>query len=66
VRSARKHIAWYIRSLPDGDAFRQHMNTLEDSASQHRAVAAVFDVLAQAHERLPEPVLSVEPLALHE
>jgi tRNA-dihydrouridine synthase B len=66
VRSARKHIAWYIRSLPSGEAFRQHMNTLEDSASQHRAVAAFFDDLAQAHERLPEPVLSVEPLALHE
>jgi tRNA-dihydrouridine synthase B len=66
VRSARKHIAWYIRSLPGGEAFRQHMNTLEDSASQHRAVAAFFDDLAQRHERLPEPVLSVEPLALHE
>jgi len=66
VRSARKHIAWYMRSLPGGEAFRQHMNTLEDSASQHRAVAAFFDDLAQAHERLPEPVLSVEPLALHE
>jgi tRNA-dihydrouridine synthase B len=66
VRSARKHIAWYIRSLPGGEAFRQHMNTLEDSASQHRAVAGFFDDLAQAHERLPHPVLSVEPLALHE
>jgi tRNA-dihydrouridine synthase B len=66
VRSARKHIAWYIRSLPGGEAFRQHMNTLADSASQHRAVAGFFDDLAQVHERLPDPVLSVEPLALHE
>ena len=66
VRSARKHIAWYIRSLPGGEAFRQHMNALEDSASQHRAVATFFDDLAQAHERLPQSVLSVEPLALHE
>jgi tRNA-dihydrouridine synthase B len=66
VRSARKHIAWYVRSLPGGEAFRQHMNTLEDSASQHRAVAAFFADLAERHERLPEPVLSVEPLALHE
>ena len=66
VRSARKHIAWYIRSLPGGEAFRQHMNTLEDSASQHRAVAAFFDDLAERHERLPDPVLLEEPLALHE
>jgi tRNA-dihydrouridine synthase B len=66
VRSARKHIAWYIRSLPGGEAFRQHMNTLGDSASQHRAVAAFFDHLAERHERLPDPVLLEEPLALHE
>jgi tRNA-dihydrouridine synthase B len=66
VRSARKHIAWYVQSLPAGEAFRQHMNTLEDSATQHRAVAAFFDDLAQRHERLPEPVLSVDSLALHE
>jgi tRNA-dihydrouridine synthase B len=66
VRSARKHIAWYVQSLPEGEAFRQHMNTLEDSAAQHRAVAAFFDDLAQRHERLPEPVLSLDSLALHE
>jgi tRNA-dihydrouridine synthase B len=66
VRSARKHIAWYVQSLPEGEAFRQHMNTLEDSAAQHRAVAAFFDDLAQRHERLPDPVLSLDSLALHE
>ena len=66
VRSARKHIAWYVQGLPQGEAFRQHMNALEDSAAQHRAVTAFFDDLAQLHERLPEPVLSLEPLALHE
>jgi tRNA-dihydrouridine synthase B len=66
VRSARKHIAWYVKALPGGEAFRQHMNTLQDSAAQHRAVAGFFDDLAQRYERLPESVLSVEPLALHE
>jgi tRNA-dihydrouridine synthase B len=24
VRSARKHIGWYVRALPGGEAFRQH------------------------------------------
>jgi tRNA-dihydrouridine synthase B len=65
VRSARKHIGWYVRSLPDGDAFRQFMNTLEDSAAQHRAVANYFDTLAQTHERMPE-TLSLEAVTLHE
>lgn len=66
VQSARKHIAWYVRTLPQGEAFRQHMNTLEDSASQHRAVVDFFNHLAQTHERLPEPFLSVQPLVLYE
>jgi tRNA-dihydrouridine synthase B len=65
VRSARKHIGWYVRSLPDGEAFRQFMNTLEDSAAQHRAVANFFDTLAQTHERLPEVRLT-ESVKLHE
>jgi tRNA-dihydrouridine synthase B len=66
VRSARKHIAWYVRDLPNAAAFRQHMNTLDDTRAQQAAVADFFDGLAERHERLPEPVLSVEPLAFHE
>ena len=53
VRSARKHIGWYVRSLPGGEAFRSFMNTLDTAALQHRAVADYFDALAQQHERLP-------------
>lgn len=62
VRTARKHIAWYVRSLPGGEAFRDHMNSLEDSASQQRAVAHFLDQLAQRHERLPETMTTVAPL----
>jgi len=29
VRSARKHIGWYVRDLPGGEVFREYMNTLE-------------------------------------
>ena len=53
VRSARKHIGWYVNELPDGQAFRQHMNTLESAAAQHAAVAAYFAQLTQQYERLP-------------
>ena len=38
VRSARKHIGWYVHQLPQGDAFRRHMNTLENVQAQHQAV----------------------------
>ena len=53
TRSARKHIGWYVRSLPGGEAFRQFMNTLDTPSTQQRAVADFFDGLAKHHERLP-------------
>ncbi|MBE2262837.1 MAG: tRNA dihydrouridine synthase DusB [Burkholderiaceae bacterium] len=54
VRSARKHIGWYVRDLPGGDVFRAQMLTLESSQAQQRAVADYFDELGTASDRLPE------------
>ena len=53
VRSARKHIAWYVRGLPGGEAFRAQMNLIDACAAQLRAVQAFFDCLADTHFRLP-------------
>ena len=53
VRSARKHIAWYLRALPGGEAFRQHINTIEDSAAQWQAVADFLDALCSQMDRMP-------------
>lgn len=53
VRSARKHIAWYLRALPGGEALRAHINTIEDSATQWQAVADYLDALGQQMDRLP-------------
>jgi len=53
VRTARKHIGWYVRDLPGGAAFRDRMNTLEDCTAQHAAVGQFFDELAQHADRLP-------------
>ena len=53
VRSARKHIGWYVRGLPGGAEFRADMNTIEDSAAQLAAVQAFFDALAARQDRLP-------------
>ena len=54
VRSARKHIAWYVRSLPGGDELRRHINTIDDCQAQWQAVAGYFDALGSQMERLPE------------
>ena len=53
VRSARKHIGWYVRQLPGGDAFRARMLTIEDSGQQLDAVATYFDILGLTLDRLP-------------
>ena len=53
VRTARKHIGWAVRTLPGGEAFRQHMNTLDQIDDQVRDVSDFFEQLSQTHDRLP-------------
>ena len=47
VRTARKHIGWYVEDLPGGEAFRQCMNRLESTTEQ---LAAVDEFLKSQHE----------------
>ena len=53
VRSARKHIGWYVKALPGGEDFRARMNLLDDCQLQMAAVAGFFDVLGERTDRLP-------------
>jgi len=52
VRTARKHIGWYVRDLPGGEAFRQRMNLLECTETQLEAVDQFFESQRQWGERL--------------
>ena len=65
VRTARKHIGWYVRELDGGEVFRQRMNLLESTADQLQAVDVFFKMLAGQGERLQyRPVMaSTEALA---
>ncbi len=38
VRTARKHIGWYVEGLPGAESFRARMNLLDSTAEQARAV----------------------------
>ncbi len=66
VRTARKHIGWYVRDLPDGESFRQRMNRIEDCDEQLAALDAFFESQLAYGERLQyapaEPAATV-PLA---
>lgn len=42
MRTARKHIGWYVSGLPDGPAFSQHINRLESTHEQFNAVDQWF------------------------
>ena len=52
VRTARKHIGWYVRELEGGEAFRQQMNLLESTAAQLRALDGFFETQLSFGERL--------------
>ena len=47
VRIARKHIAWYCKGLKHAAAFREMINTVEDSVDQLRLVESFFSQPAQ-------------------
>jgi tRNA-dihydrouridine synthase B len=53
VRSARKHIGWYVKGLPRAEEFRARMNMIEDCASQLAAVGEYLDELAATGDRMP-------------
>jgi tRNA-dihydrouridine synthase B len=52
VRTARKHIGWYVRDLPGGEVFRQRMNLIEECDTQLAAVDNFFQSQLSLGERL--------------
>jgi tRNA-dihydrouridine synthase B len=56
VRSARKHIGWYVKTLPGGAAFRTSMNLIDSCDEQLAAVAGFFEQLAAESDRIPAAI----------
>ena len=53
LRTARKHIGWYVADLPGGELFRARMNTLEDCVTQRAEVDRFIASLGRDGEALP-------------
>ena len=53
VRTARKHIGWYVSTLPEGEQLRQRIIRMEDAQEQYHTVDTWFTELAQKHHFLP-------------
>ena len=64
VRTARKHIGWYVRDLLGGEQFRQRMNLLESTEEQLRAVDMFFESQQVHGERLQYRPVGSEETAL--
>lgn len=64
VRTARKHIGWYVRDLIGGEEFRQQMNLLESTAEQLRAVDMFFKTQLSFGDRLQYRPAGVAEVAL--
>lgn len=62
VRTARKHIGWYLDGLPGAEEFRARMNLIDNTAEQSRAVASWFDGLVRG--QAPAPAAGPVPARL--
>ncbi len=58
VRTARKHIGWYVKGLPGAQTFRDRVNQIEDGARQLQALEEYFAQALAGHEFWPSPVLA--------
>jgi len=53
VRTARKHIGWYVKSLPGGQVLRDQINQIEACELQVAALERYFDELSLRMDRIP-------------
>jgi tRNA-dihydrouridine synthase B len=51
VRVARKHIAWYSRTQPGSNAFRQQVNRAQTTTEQNRLINSYFNSLPTRENR---------------
>ncbi len=63
VRVARKHVGWYVRTLPGGQGFRQDFNRLEACEAQIGAVGRYFEWLARRDQYLHCGAIAETPCA---
>ncbi len=50
-RIARKHLGWYLHTLPAGEVFRRHLNRIEKAQEQHASVWNFFQQLIEQEDK---------------
>ena len=66
VRTARKHIGWYVSSLPEGKQFADLINKIESTSAQFEAVNQWFTHQHHLSPDIPAATCdNIPPLASH-
>lgn len=50
VRTARKHIGWYMQNVPKGQTLTAHINAIDNTAEQARVIEKWFDDAMAQHD----------------
>ncbi|MDO3382887.1 tRNA dihydrouridine synthase DusB [Gilvimarinus sp. SDUM040014] len=50
-RIARKHLGWYLKTIPESEDFRARFNRLETTQDQHASVRDYFEPLIEREEK---------------
>lgn len=50
-RIARKHLGWYLQTVPDSETFRQAINRMESAEEQHDSVLSYFGQLIEREDQ---------------
>ncbi len=56
VRTARKHIGWYMAHVSGGNALTARINAIENTAEQAQVVAHWFDVMLKQQDSAAQPL----------
>jgi len=63
LRTARKHVGWYVGELDGGEAFRRAFNACETTVAQLSSIHGYFDRLAAKSDRINEASAPAEGAA---
>lgn len=66
VRTARKHIGWYLVDVPQAAEFRKQINQVDDCEQQWQAVAQFLEQLAQQSPVWPQSNSGSGAFGVHE
>ena len=51
-RIARKHLGWYLQTVPASESFRRQLNRIESAQEQHHSVSKFFEQLQETEDKV--------------